>query len=336
MNGIVIRRITGIILIMMWPFAWATAQGTYEKTLQPVVRGQLVSHTYYALDYCEEHEQAWWVFYRLTSESINGAAKRKDDFRADPMVTSGSASLADYKGSGYDRGHLCPAADMKLNDLSMSETFFLSNMSPQTPAFNQGIWNNLEDLVRNFCLANDSLYIVTGPVFKNNIGSIGSDSVTIPGYYYKVLYNPSGTQRMLAFVLPNEKRSDDFSVFTLTVDSLEQLTGIDFFPGLPDDLENRLEAVCDFSAWNVKSARHEYVTDRQLRLYPNPAGNFIGLKGLSGQARLQISDMTGRPVIRQNITENQIISIAHLPAGTYLVQIRYPNGQETGLRFVRR
>lgn len=128
------------------------------------------------------------MYYQLTPELINGSQARTDDFRADPAVSTGSASLDDYKGSGYDRGHLCPAADMALNKTSMSESFFLSNMSPQVAGFNRGKWSSVEDQVRKWTLEFDGLDVATGPIFKDNLGTIGTDKVTVPGYYYKVLY----------------------------------------------------------------------------------------------------------------------------------------------------
>ena len=100
---------------------------------------QVVKHTAFWLSYSEPHEQAEWVYYILTPERVSGTEKRKNNFRADPAVLTGSATLADYKGSGYDRGHLCPAADNTHTKEAMSESFFMSNMSPQEPGFNRGV-----------------------------------------------------------------------------------------------------------------------------------------------------------------------------------------------------
>ena len=111
--------------------------------------GQIVHHANYTLQYNEEHEQASWVAYRLTSHHLqNPSTKRKDNFRSDPKVKTGSATLSDYKGSGYDRGHLAPAADFKWSSTAMSESFYMSNMSPQVPGFNRGIWKKLESKIR--------------------------------------------------------------------------------------------------------------------------------------------------------------------------------------------
>ncbi len=210
------------------------------QTLAPKSEGEIVEHKYYTLAYTEEHEQALWVHYHLTSEMLETSVKRKDNFRADPSVTSGSATLADYSKSGYDRGHLCPAADMGANAESMSESFFMSNMSPQAPSFNRGGWKRLEEQVRTWAKQKGEIYVTTGPVFSDNIGSIGGN-VTVPGYYYKVIYDPA-TERAYASIMPNTKIEGSLDAFTTTVDRVEELTGIDFLEELPDELENRIEA----------------------------------------------------------------------------------------------
>jgi len=217
--------------------------------LKPVSAGEIVEHNYYTLAYSEKNEQAIWVFYQLTSNNFNSNIDRSDDFRADPKVKTGSATPTDYKDSGTDRGHLCPAADMKINETSISESFYMSNMSPQLPGFNRGTWNRLEALVREWTLTEDTIYIVTGPVFKDNLGVIGANNVTIPGYYYKVIFDPTKEKKMIAFLLRNSEKSQVLEKTVVTTDSIESLTGINFFAGLPDEVENRLEKSSLDSLW---------------------------------------------------------------------------------------
>jgi endonuclease G len=227
-----------------------TLAGQKVDLLPISTTGQIVKHKYYTLSYSPKNKQAEWVFYLLTKADSLGTVKRKNNFRPDPLISSGSASLIDYKNSGYDKGHLCPAADMSFDAQAMSETFYLSNMSPQFPAFNRGIWKKLEDLVRSWSFQDDSLYIVTGPIFIKNKDSIGPDSVTVPGYYYKVIYDPIGNKKMIGFILPNEKGiSKLLSDYTFTVDSIEKATKIDFFHNLPDSLKFRLERGIDLKLW---------------------------------------------------------------------------------------
>jgi len=220
------------------------------ENLSPVSTGEIVEHTYYKLAYSEKNEQALWVYYMLTPDFINSSIDRTDDFRADPNVKTGSATPEDYKGSGSDRGHLCPAADMKLNAISVSESFYMSNMSPQEPSFNRGIWGKLESQVREWAKTEDTILVATGPVFWNNQGTIGANKVTIPGYYYKVILDLTGKMKMIALVLKNSADNKPLESYVVSVDSVETLTGIDFFAGLSNDVEAKLESHSDIGLWN--------------------------------------------------------------------------------------
>lgn len=211
---------------------------------------QIIAYTAYALSYSEEHEQAQWVIYFLTRERLGGPVERTDDFRPDPDVATGSASLADYRGSGYDRGHLAPAGDMTWSATAMSESFFMSNMSPQKPGFNRGVWKRLESLVRFWAVENEEIYVVTGPVLSDGLPTIGPNKVSMPRYYYKVVLDYKEPEiKGIGFILQNESSSASLQGFAVTIDSVEVFTGIDFFPGLPDDVEDRVEAQ-GAGAWN--------------------------------------------------------------------------------------
>jgi endonuclease G len=237
--------LTFLILILCTSIA-----SSAQQLLPTSTTGQIVKHTYYTLSYCEKDEQPEWVYYELTSEMVKGRQPRSDDYRPDFQISTISAQLEDYKGSGYDRGHLCPAGDMKLNLTSMSESFYLSNMSPQDKDFNAGIWNTLEDRVRKWALTSERIYVVTGGVLTSNKGKIGSNGVSIPKYFYKVIYDPRGLGKMIAFLIPNENSEKPLQNYIVTVDSLENLTGIDFFPELPVSNENHLESSLNLSSWS--------------------------------------------------------------------------------------
>ncbi len=224
---------------------------TFAQSYTPKSGGDVVEHTYFTLAYSEQHEQALWVYYVLTPNMINGTAERKDDFRPDSKVTSESATASDYKGSGYDRGHLCPAASMTINSKAMSESFLFSNMSPQAPSFNRKGWQTLESMVRNFANEEGKIYVVTGPILSDPIGSIGANGVTVPSKYYKVVYAPN-SQKMIAFVMPNEALQNPISSYAVSVDYVEKVTGIDFFHALPDEVENSLEANFSVELWSFK------------------------------------------------------------------------------------
>lgn len=211
------------------------------------------SYTGFDLAYNEIHEQASWVAYVLTRAEVeNGFQERTDNFREDTSIRSGSAVLSDYRGSGFDRGHLAPAGDMKWSAKAMSESFLLSNMSPQNPSFNRGIWRKLEQQVRDWAVEKDSIYVVTGPVLSTVKNSIGESPVGVPGYYFKVVADLSPPEHsFIAFLLPNEGSSEELTHFAISVDSLEQFTGYDFFASAPNqEVIEWLERQLDRDSWN--------------------------------------------------------------------------------------
>ena len=207
----------------------------------PKSQGELIEHTYYSLSYAEEHEQAEWVHYKLNSTMLKGRTPRKDSFKSDKLVSTKSAALTDYNYSGYDRGHLAPAGDMKLSETSMSESFYMSNMSPQKASFNRGLWKTLENQVR-LKAKKSELYITTGGVLSSaDLKKIGNNNVSVPDQFYKIIYDAKN-QMMFAYLMEN-KKLESLERHVATVDSIEALTGIDFYHELDDELENKLESV---------------------------------------------------------------------------------------------
>ena len=205
----------------------------------------------YSIHYNELHEQPDWVAYELTAEELTGIEKRRNNFKADREIRTGSATLEDYKGSGFDRGHLAPAADMKMDRAAMNESFLMSNMSPQRPGFNRGIWSFLEACVRTWADENGAVYVVTGPVLNGGpYETIGEEEVAVPEYYYKVILDyREPEKKAIAFVLPNEKGKGELQDYAITVDEAEAFTGLDFFPDLGDEEEERLESELDVDRW---------------------------------------------------------------------------------------
>ncbi len=215
---------------------------------------QLVFHQSFALNYSEAHEQAEWVYYELSSDKLTvDKTKRKDNFRADPKVATGSAAVEDYKKSGFDRGHLAPAADMAFDPIAMSESFYMSNMCPQAPAFNRGIWKSLETLVRSWVNDSTLIYIATGPILNDHLSRIGRNKVCVPNFFFKAIlqFHPTDNSfSAIAFLIPNEGSKNSLVEYIVTIDALESLTGIDFYPQLTDDLEISVERDYDASQWS--------------------------------------------------------------------------------------
>jgi endonuclease G, mitochondrial len=219
--------------------------------------GEQVEHTYFTLAYSEPHEQAAWVAYELTRDRLNNNwADRPNSFRPDQAVSTESATPRDYSGSGYDKGHLCPAADMAFDSTAIDETFFMSNMSPQLRGFNAGIWRELEELVRDWARKFKRVYIVTGPILTNPKEQIGFSKVSVPIAYYKVLYAPE-QHKAIGFMLPNQVSDKPVMDYSCSIDKVEKTTGIDFFPTLLGGLNEELEASFDPVAWPINQSRYE-------------------------------------------------------------------------------
>lgn len=229
--------------------------GLFNYLPKPDSINQIIHYENYSIAYSEKHEQACWVAYELTKGKIDsGAFSRTDDFRADPNVYEGSAALADYRGSGYDRGHLAPAGDFVYSHTAMSESFYMTNMSPQKPGFNRGIWRNLEVLVRKWAVENEFLYIITGGILTDSLHTIGENEVAVPLYFYKIIldFTDPGI-KAIAFLMENSSSSAPLQDFIVSIDSVESLTGIDFFPDLDSQMERELESTLSIQKWTWKT-----------------------------------------------------------------------------------
>jgi len=213
---------------------------------------QIVRHRRYALRYREQYEQADWVAYRPTGDEARAYLSRDGNkFVPDPLVKTGSATTTDYTRSGYDRGHLAPAGDFNTSPDDKQDTFYMSNISPQVPDFNRGIWNDLEMKLRDWAQRDEELYVVTGPVLKAGLPTIGRyNEIAVPEMYYKVVLCLTDKQpRMIGFLLKNEFSNESLKSFVVSVDEIERLTGIDFFPRIPDALERKLESATTTKGW---------------------------------------------------------------------------------------
>ena len=193
-----------------------------------------------------------WVAYELTrSEAASQEAERTNKFQADPKVIGKSASNSDYKGSGYDKGHMAPAADMKWSKTVMEQSFYFTNICPQAPGLNRGAWKDLEEEIREWAIRDSALVIICGPLFtKDPVRYIPETHVAIPDAYFKVVCSPyTDEARGIAFVFPNAKASKHPREYVVTIDSVEKMTGMDFLSQLPDEIENEIEQTSNYTHW---------------------------------------------------------------------------------------
>ena len=208
-------------------------------------------HSAYCLVYNHKHMQAKWVAYPLNYGNTIGAAERSSKFSIDPSISPRTAVTSDYSKTGYDRGHLAPAGDMKFSELAMSESFYMSNVSPQVPGFNRGIWKKLEEQFRNWAPNSHPVFVVTGPVLTDPISAhIGQTcSISVPQRFYKIMLDTANPMRAIAFVLPNNSSTQPLSSFAMSVDEAERITGMDFFPKLNDVQEAKIEKTLILQQW---------------------------------------------------------------------------------------
>tara|TARA_R110000772_G_scaffold158625_1_gene269774 strand:- start:28 stop:846 length:819 start_codon:yes stop_codon:yes gene_type:complete len=213
----------------------------------------IVQHEYYALSYSETHEQAEWVAYELKKQHLKKNNFKRPYFVEDRSVKTKSANYKNYKNSGYDRGHLCPAGDRKFTYDAFHETFLTSNISPQNHDFNAGIWNRLEQKVRFWAEKYDGVYVITGGILKNGLEVIGEEEVSVPQEFYKIVIDDSKEgYKAIAFLIPNKSTDKSFYEYTVTIDAIENKTGIDFFSNLSEDIEKELESSSNMKLWEKR------------------------------------------------------------------------------------
>lgn len=233
----------------------SVADGAYEIPAFTVARdhSQQIGHKAYTVDYNEEWRLPNWVAYSLTSEQTSGPVERYNKFVPDPQVKGATAQWWDYKNTSYDRGHLVPAGDMKWDQTAMMECFYLSNICPQNHTLNEGDWNYLENRVRGWANFYGKVYVACGPMVSEHPEVIGENCIAVPDSFFKVvLCNMRGTWKAVGFVYANNGTHHNLSDYCRTVDEVERITGIDFFPLLPDDIENEVESAIDWEAWRIR------------------------------------------------------------------------------------
>jgi len=200
----------------------------------------------YSLGYSDSLKLALWVSYYSRRDWVDSRPLTGRKFKPDPDIPSQfAAKNPDYYGSGYDRGHLAMQADMRGRSVQCElEACYLSNVAPQVPRFNRGIWLELEERIRDYVRRDGDCWIITGPVFFGPVKkTIGEDSIPVPDAFYKIVIDTvSGTLVAAAFVIPNKSSQFPPDSFAVSIDSVEALTHIDFFPDLPDEVEDRIEA----------------------------------------------------------------------------------------------
>ncbi|OPY85925.1 MAG: Nuclease precursor [Syntrophorhabdus sp. PtaU1.Bin153] len=225
----------------------------YAKLGVPGHNGKILCRTGYLLAHSPKYKTPVWVIERLTKEKAAAdVVPRYNKFQADPDLTKGKrAELSDYQGSGYDRGHMAPSADMRWDKQAMIECFFLSNMVPQVgKGMNRGIWKDLEALVRTWTIRRGELFIFTGPIYQGGVKkTIGKNRVAVPSHLYKIVYDPD-RKEAIAFVMPNKAlKTKDLPAYIVTIRDVESKTGLDFLTSFDKELQDTIETTKAEDLW---------------------------------------------------------------------------------------
>ena len=259
--GIVFTCFVAIILIARTPIKSFEQQ---EKEKPEVVlasmaklndnrASQIIENIGYTVSYNTDWHIPNWVAYQLTKAETLGEVSRTNTFFADPQAHGVVISTADYKNSGYVRGHMAPAADMKWSSQAMKESFYLSNICPQNHNLNAGDWRELEERVRLYAQWYDEVFVVCGPIVSENPQTIGRNEIVVPESFFKVLLKKSDIgYDAIGFVFKNQSGNKSLSSYAVSVDSAEKLSGIDFFGFLPDTMEETTEANYSLNTWSLQ------------------------------------------------------------------------------------
>lgn len=257
-TALIIVLVAGIIISRFITPVTADGNAHYSRDLcvPRFVDGtehQIVKHDGYTLSYNNDTRNADWVGYELTGEEVQGVVERGENFEPDPLVRGPQACDSDYKKSGWDRGHLAPAADMKWSKKAMNESFYLSNVSPQDKQLNRGTWKKLEELCRDKAELYGRVIIIAGPLFYDKKPCyIGENRVRVPDAFFKVLLSDyRGKHRTIGFLFDNKGGKSKLKEHATTVDRVEELTGLDFFAQLPDSIETGAEASYSAAFWGI-------------------------------------------------------------------------------------
>lgn len=254
------------------------------NTVLPEESKDFIQHKAMIISYNEEHEQANWVAHKINKKIINGNVSRTNNFRKDPLISTGSSEEADYflksklssgkytyDGFGYDRGHLAPSADFKWSSTALSESYFYSNMSPQLPEFNRKGWAQIEGFLRGYVYNNEvDLFVVTGPIYNSNIKkqSRSVNNLSIPDYFFKYAIDMVN-HKAIGFIVPHKKLQEPIEAYMVTIDSIEVLAETNFNYQLENELENNLESQLIIKDWQNEKSKGNVAPIRPNKLPKN-------------------------------------------------------------------
>lgn len=263
-------RLKFVWLLCLLPIIFSAGEPVYIRTEDdakaspydnlcigvPVFTDYVVDREWFSFGFSRKYRQVLWVQYRLlASEVENKVVERLKNFHKDDLIPE-SLVPADFGRSGFDRGHMVPAGDMRWSPGAMFDSFAMSNISPQHPQCNRKIWKYLEEQIRIWAIVEKELYVICGPIFKADSFALANGIIPVPEAFYKIIYDVTPPQKMIAFLIPNRETEQSLCSFTVTVRELEKITGYDFFSFLPKQFQEYLESTVFVSNWTWKKICH--------------------------------------------------------------------------------
>ena len=242
-----------VIALMLWS---AGTPGSFERTVfaRPAcaVSDQVIAHKDYALSFSEEYKQAKWVAYKVQSKrAFNFNKNTKRTLRNDPLLNNSAASkMTHCEYSGLVAAKLFPT-EFAPTVKSEKESCYISNISPQFEGFHKNVWLKLNNLIKSWADQGNEVYVITAGILSNNLLKISAEGWAVPDYFYKVVLSKKGNDlKMIGFLLPHYNSNAPISSYVTDVNYIEHLAGIDFFPELPDDVEETLESEIKPEEWD--------------------------------------------------------------------------------------
>lgn len=254
---------------------------------------ELICHSAFCLVYDDNHKMAKWTAHIISREIVNGVVSRTNDFRVDSLIKNGTAEEEDYfltkkdesgntiyDGFGYDRGHLAPSADFRWSEKALSESYYYSNMTPQLPEFNREIWAKIEDFLRQYIYNNPTkdIYIVTAPIIKDDLKKQerSKNKISIPEYHYKIAVDLED-KKGIAFLVPQKNLGNPIEYYVVTIDSIENITNINFYPKLSEQDEKLIESESDIGKWRSGRSKNDQ-TPLDIKTLPKNSYNTVNAR----------------------------------------------------------
>lgn len=229
---------------------------------------QYIEHSGFSLSFNKKTNNPNWVAWKLDKEKLIERESRTNNFLPDPNIPEEKAvTTKDYSGSGWDRGHMCPAADCRWHWKAMQECFYMTNICPQNHKLNSGDWKELEEACREWA-KKETIYIVAGPIMykESKQEKIGKEhKIEIPDAFFKVVLAgiESDQPRAIGFIFENKAESKKLDAYAKSIDEVESISGYDFFSTLPDEIENDIESGYNYSLWKYNSMMQKQYGKRQ-------------------------------------------------------------------------